>query len=84
MVKSISEFGEVDQFAVAEYQSVLVLITNQLKRISIARITNNLMELVKTQERNPLTNKGLVCAGGFSNTEGCFLVRDLPTTNNYQ
>jgi hypothetical protein len=84
VLKSVREFGETDEFAVAEYQSVLVLIVNKLRTITIARVAKDLGELVKTQERNPLTNQGLVCAGGFSNSEGCFVSHDLPSGNNYQ
>jgi hypothetical protein len=84
IVKSIREFGETDEFAVAEYQSALVLVTNKLRTITIAKVAKDLGELVKTRERNPLTNQGLVCAGGFSNTEGCFVACDVPSGNTYQ
>ena len=83
IIKSIREFGETDEFAVAEYQTVLVLATNKLRTITIGKVAKDLEELVKT-ERNPLTNQGLVCAGGFSNTEGCLVSHNVPSGNNYQ
>jgi hypothetical protein len=50
----------------------------------LARIIHDKLDLIKTREKNPLTNQGLVCAGGYSNTEGCFLTHDIQTMNNYQ
>jgi WD40 repeat protein len=42
IIKGVREFAETDEFALAEYQSVLVLITNKLKTITIARLTKGL------------------------------------------
>jgi len=38
-------------------------------------------KLLSKDERSPLTNEGLVCAGGYSNSEGCFLINNVNTNN---
>lgn len=84
ILKGFREYGQIDSFAQAEYQSVLVFIANKLKKITMARFAKDLEELTKTRDKSPLTNEGLVCAGGYSNAQGCFLVQDIQTMNNYQ
>ena len=43
----------------------------------------NDLKLISKAEQSPLTNEGLVCAGGYSNNEGCFVTNELNTANNY-
>ena len=59
--------GEVNMFTTAGYQSQLVLVGEKLKKISIVKIKDDLKLISKIQE-SPLTNEGLTCAGGYSNS----------------
>ena len=54
-------------FTTAGYQSQLVLVGEKLKKISIVKIKDDLKLISKIQE-SPLTNEGLTCAGGYSNS----------------
>lgn len=56
ILKGVREYGQIDSFALAEYQSVLVFIANKLKKITMARFVKDLEELTKTRDKSPLTN----------------------------
>ena len=42
VLKGFREYGQIDTFALAEYQSVLVYIANKLKKITLARLAKDL------------------------------------------
>ena len=75
----------INLFTVAEYQSVLVLLTKKYRKITINKLSSSALKYNILQSAySPLTNEGLVCSGGYGNVEGCLAVNGLGVGNNYE
>jgi hypothetical protein len=74
---------EAAWLAHTQYQSVLVLVERNLKSVQFLRL-NCEKQGVRKVTGSPLTNEGLVCAGGYSNEEGCGVANGLVTGNCYE
>ena len=73
--------SSVGCLAHSEYQSLLVTLNENFRVIEFLKLGKSTSNLQKVST-SPLTNEGLVCAGGYSTEQGCFVVNGQ-TTNNY-
>lgn len=72
----------VASLAHTQYQSVLVVLSQNYRDIQFLRL-DGFAGRVQKVGGNPLTNEGLVCAGGYSAQDGCHTANYQMTTNNY-
>jgi hypothetical protein len=64
------------------YQSTLASLSLDMRKIQIFSLVSKTANIIK-RSNNPLTNEGIVCAGGYGKEEGCHVVNNINTNNCY-
>jgi hypothetical protein len=55
-------------------------VTDKLRKFSLVRVGKGKLNIGKILD-SPLTNEGLVCAGGYGQEEGCLISNAIVTRN---
>lgn len=71
--------GSVNSFRVGAYGSVILLLSNGAKKISCLNLIDENKKVLGVP-KNPLTNEGLYCCGGYSNSNGCIATDNIQMT----
>lgn len=58
--------------AYSDYQTTLITLSKNNKKIQFLKVEDAKNNISKIKG-NPLTNEGIVCAGGYSKEGGCLL-----------
>lgn len=72
----------VGALSYTQYQSIMVFLSQNYKLIQFLKFDYP-SSVIQKNSGNPLTNEGLVCAGGYSTEGGCFANNGQITSNEY-